>query len=287
MESLPFYRRAVELNPNFAVVYARMGVIYSNAGERERAKENTRKAFELRDRVSEREKLYITEHYYETVTGELDKEIETLQLYQRTYPRDSIPGNNLAVAYAFTGQYEKAVEAARQSVQADPNLANSHSNLTFAYMGLNQLDEARQVLEPALARFPASSTLHWGAFLLALVEGKANEAQRELGWGKGKPYEYRFTSTHARAMAMAGKLHLSQELTERAGESQRNQNLKERAEFDLGWEAMVEADFGTCSDAHSHATKLLGAGLSRGASALAAFVFATCGDARRGRLTRC
>ncbi len=88
MASLPFYRQAVELDPNFAWVYARMGTFTPTVGESEKAKENISKAYELRDRVSEREKLYITEHYYETVTGELDKEIETLELYQRTYPSD-------------------------------------------------------------------------------------------------------------------------------------------------------------------------------------------------------
>jgi Flp pilus assembly protein TadD len=114
MESLPFYRRAVELDPNFAWVYGRMGVIYGNAGERDLARENTRKAYELRDRVSEREKLYITEHYYETVTGELGKEIGTLQLYARTYPSDSIPANNLGVSYESIGDYEKAAEEAAE-----------------------------------------------------------------------------------------------------------------------------------------------------------------------------
>ena len=74
----------------------------------EPAKEFTRKAYELKDRVSEREKLYIMEHYYETVTGELDKEIETLELYDRTYPTDSVPGNNLAIAYSQVGEFEKA-----------------------------------------------------------------------------------------------------------------------------------------------------------------------------------
>jgi tetratricopeptide (TPR) repeat protein len=231
--------------------------------------------------VSERERLYISEHYYETVTGELDKEIETLQLYQRTYPRDPIPGNNLAVVYAFTGQPEKAVEAARQSIQADPNGVNAYSNLAFAYMQLNQMDEARQVLEPALVRFPGSSIVHWGAFLLALAESKTNEAQRELEWAKGKPYEYRFISTRARAMAMQGKLRLARELNQQAMESEKNQNLKEVAASDLGGQAMVEADFGACSEAQTHASTLVSGGPARASLASAGFVFATCGDARR------
>jgi eukaryotic-like serine/threonine-protein kinase len=156
MDSLPFYRRAVELDPNFAWVYARMGTVYANAGELESAKEYTRKAYELKDRVSEREKLYITEHYYETVTGELDKEIETLELYERTYPSDSIPGNNLGIAYEQIGEVEKAAEVARHSILADPNSASAYSTLAYAYAALGRRDEARQTIDQALKQFPNS-----------------------------------------------------------------------------------------------------------------------------------
>jgi hypothetical protein len=119
--SLPFYRRAVELDPNFAWAYARMGVIYSNAGENEKAIEYTRKAYELRDRVSEREKLYITSHYYQIVTGEEDKKMEILELYARTYPNDNAPANNLTVGYRNEGDYAKAVESGRDTVRIEPS----------------------------------------------------------------------------------------------------------------------------------------------------------------------
>jgi len=279
-ESLPFYRRAVELDPNFAMVYARMGVIYLTVGELELAKQETRKAFELRDRVSEREKLYITEHYYETVTGELEKEIETLQLYERTYPRDSIPSNNLAVAYQTIGEFEKSVEEARRSVQVEASSVNAYVNLAFAYMGLNRFDEARQIVEQARARFPVSPGLHFTSFQLALMEGKTADAQRELEWAKGKPSEYTFTSLQARAAATEGKLRLSQELIQRAVESEKNQNLNEEAATDLGGQAVIEADLGACSEAQAHAGSLLSGGLGRVSMGLAGFVFATCGDAR-------
>ena len=156
MASLPFYRRAVELDPNFAWVYARMGTVYANAGELELAKQYTRKAYELKDRVSEREKLYIMEHYYDTVTGEVDKEIETLELYDRTYPTDSVPGNNLAIAYSQIGDFEKAGEGARRSMAADPNSTKAYSGLSYAYSATGRPDEAQQILEQALKRFPDS-----------------------------------------------------------------------------------------------------------------------------------
>ena len=104
LTAIPFYKHAIELDPNFAVAYARLGQSYHNTGQSERASENTKLAFERRERASEREKLYITTHYYDNVTGELDKSIEAYQLWNRTYPRDSIPTNNLGVDYNEIGK---------------------------------------------------------------------------------------------------------------------------------------------------------------------------------------
>jgi serine/threonine protein kinase/tetratricopeptide (TPR) repeat protein len=279
-ESLPFYRHALELDPNFAWVYARMGTIYSNGGELEKAKENTQKAYELRDRVSEREKIYITEHYYQTVTGEADKEIETLELYKRTYPSDSTPYNNLAVSYAQIGDFEKSAEAARGCLPVDPNSNNCYSVLSFAYVGLNRFDEARQVAEQAVARFPASETLHSGAYVIALDTGRAADAQRELDWAKGKPAEYRFISTQGQVAAQAGKVGQARERSQQAFEMQKNLGEEEAAQAELGNRALIEADFGDCGDARQDAA-VLAAKPGRVASGLAGDAYATCGDAAK------
>src|SRR4029077_14563277 len=135
IQSLTYYKRAAELDPNFACVYARMGNIYANSGENEKAIEANRKAYELRDRVGNREKLYIDEHYYQTVTGEKEKEMETLELYGRTYPNDEVPPNNLAVGYQMEGDFAKAVEPARNAVRNNPNSVGGWSNLAYSYLG--------------------------------------------------------------------------------------------------------------------------------------------------------
>src|ERR1700691_4891841 len=256
MASLPFYRRAVELDPNFAWVYARMGTVYSNSGELEKAKENISKPYELRPRVSEREKLYITEHYYETVTGELDKEIETLELYQRTYPSDSVPGNNLGVTYAMIGEEEKSEEAARQSVLADPNSASAYGILVGAYAALGRSDEARQTIDKALQQFPNSEDTHWRAYWLALSYEKPDEAQRLLGWAKGRPGEFSFLEMQASAMQSEGKLRTSNEVMQRALEMEKNQSLQEVAWSDVGQLALVQADFGDCDQARQNAATM-------------------------------
>ena len=277
MASLPFYRRAVELDPNFAWVYARMGTVYANAGELEPAKEYTRKAYELKDRVSEREKLYITEHYYETVTGELDKEIETLELYDRTYPSDSVPGNNLALAYEQVGVMDKAAEAARRSVLADPNSANAYSTLAYAYAALGRRDEAQQTMDKALKQFPNSENIHWASFWLALAYDKPDEAQHLLAWAKDKPGEFQFLQQQARALQSEGKLRLASDVTNQALEMERSQNLKEIELSDLGQLAIVQADFGVCEPARQNIATIL-SGKTQVAAIFAGFVLATCGE---------
>jgi eukaryotic-like serine/threonine-protein kinase len=276
-ESLPFYKRAVELDPNFAWVYARMGVVYAADGELEQAKDSTRKAYELRDRVSEREKLYIADHYYDTVTGELDKVIETLELYKRTYPNDSVPGNNLAVAYSLMGDFENAVASEHDSLQVDPNSTNAHIGLSGAYFEMGRFDEAKQIEEHNLKQFPDSEFVHWLFYLEAMRAGWTADAQRESEWAKGKPGEFRFVSIHAQTEAGAGKLRRARELAQQAIEMQKNHGMLEGAQNELALQAMTEADFGACPLAHQDAA-MLPSNPGRVASAVAAFAFATCGD---------
>jgi serine/threonine protein kinase/tetratricopeptide (TPR) repeat protein len=279
-ESLTFYKRAVELDPNFAWVYARMATVYSNSNEKEKAQESIRKAYELRDRVSEREKLYITEHYYDIATGELDKEIEALQLYDRTYPSDSVPTNNLAVSYEQLGDFAKAAEYARESLRADPNSANTYANLVYAYVANGQFDEARQTMDLALKRFPDSQGIRQFNYWLALVTGKSDVAARELEWAKGKSSEYRFLIWQMRALVQDGKLQAARELLQKITDQENNQNLAGAEFVDRGGLTVAEADFGLCEKARQDATPLAAA-QSRDGNVFAAFVFATCGDAAK------
>src|SRR5207244_8201457 len=114
------YQRAVELDPNFAMAYARLGNYYNNSGEQERAAQYMTKAFEMRDRVSEHERLYIAAHYYGDTLGDLDRQMQAYELYKQTYPRDSIPWNNLALGYMFLGQLDQAIENGLQAIKVRP-----------------------------------------------------------------------------------------------------------------------------------------------------------------------
>jgi eukaryotic-like serine/threonine-protein kinase len=280
IQSLTYYKRAVELDPNFAWVYARMGTIYANSGEFEKAIEATRKAYELRDRVSEREKLYITEHYYQTVTGEKEKEMETLELYGRTYPNDEVPPNNLAVGYQMEGDFAKAVEPARNAVRNNPNSVGGWSNLAYSYLGSNRPDEGWQTMQEALAKFPQSDGAHVFTYFFALTLGKRADADRELAWSRGKQFEYRFLGFQNRWLWEQGKLQPTEENTRRMVDMENSRGLKETAEGDLGFLAAVQADFGLCDRALKNAATLA-ASPDRAALTAAAVVFATCGQAQK------
>jgi eukaryotic-like serine/threonine-protein kinase len=280
IQSLTYYKRAVDLDPNFAWVYARMGIIYANSGENEKAIEATRKAYELRDRVSEREKLYILEHYYQVVTGEKDKEMETLELYGRTYPKDEVPPNNLAVGYEMDGDFAKAADQARAAVRNNPNSAGGWANLAYAYVGSNRPDEGWQTMQQALAKFPESDGTHFFTYFFALALDKQEDAERELAWSKGKQFEYRFLGTENRWLWEQGKLRQTEDNTRRMLEMENNLGLKETAEGDLGFLAIVQADFGLCDRALKNAGTL-DASQNRAAKTFAGYVFATCGQGQK------
>jgi eukaryotic-like serine/threonine-protein kinase len=239
--ALPLYQRAVELDPNFAMAYARLGAVYGNLGQSEISEQNRKKAFELRDRASEHEKLYITSHYYAD-SGQLDKGITALELYKQTYPRDMIPFNNLANVYNLLGQYENALDNARQSVQLDPDGASGYLNLAQAYIGLNRLDEAKATLNQALQRKLGSSVLHLQLAGVALGQNDMAMAEREFELAKAGPEGEMVGLMEKSALAACrGQMRQARELGQKSREAAERLNLKEGAAYEYTQEALVEA----------------------------------------------
>ncbi len=179
MAALPLNQRAIELDPNFAMAYARLGAIYNNLGQTELSEQNRQKAFELRDRASQHEKLYIMSHYFAD-SGQLDKGITALELYKQTYPRDSIPYNNLANIYSQLGQFENALDNARRSIELDPDSLSGYANLANAYVGLNRLDEAKATLNQALQRNLAGFPTYVQLAGISWVQNDIPTMEREL-----------------------------------------------------------------------------------------------------------
>jgi eukaryotic-like serine/threonine-protein kinase len=276
--AIPLYRHAVELDPNFAIAYARMGQAYANTGQIGPAIENTKLAFERRERTSELEKLYISTHYYDIVTGESDKSTEAYQLWKRTYPRDSIPTNNLAANYAAQGKYELALPEALETVRLAPNEALGYSNLAGDYMGMNRLAEAKAVREKQVADNLDSALEHGDLYAFAFLEGDTAAMQHQVDWAKGKPDEFDFLQVVAEAAASRGRLQAARAAYSQAAELTRRGKLDEITARIMGLSAMEEALVGNAGQAREGASAALAISRSRPALVLCGSVLALAGD---------
>jgi eukaryotic-like serine/threonine-protein kinase len=243
LAALPLYQRAVELDPNFAMAYARLGTVYSNLGQSELSEKNREKAFELRDRASEHEKLYIMSHYY-VDSGQLEKGITALELYKQTYPRDAIPYNNLAVVYNQMGQYENALDNARQSVQLDPDSASGYSNVGFAYAGLNRVDEAKATFNQALAHKSGAAVAHVALAIIAWMQGDNAATEHELDALKEDPQgEFEVTGLRSGMAAYAGQVKAGRSFGQKQREAAERLGFHEAAASEYTQEAFTEASF--------------------------------------------
>ncbi len=279
LAAIPFYQRAVELDPHFALAYARLVPTYSNLGQRELRDECARKAFELRDRASERERLYITAHYY-AGTGQFEQYIRAWELYKQTYPRDPIPYMNLASAYVELGQFEKALENGLAAVRVDPDRAAGYGNSAEAYMGLNRLDEAKAIMNRALARKVGGYGNHFRLSLVSLAQGDRAALEREDLFIKGNPEgELDLVLRDAHLAASRGQLKQAREMFLQARRIAERLSLIEVAAQAIGSSAGIVADFGDRTEARKEATSALE--ISRGPSVVysAARALALAGEA--------
>ncbi|MFZ1917796.1 MAG: protein kinase [Terriglobales bacterium] len=186
LAALPDYQHAVEIDPNFAMAYARLGTVYGNLGQTQLSEQNRQKAFELRDRASEREKLYIMSHYYAD-SGQLDKGITAYELYCQTYPRDSTPFSNLAEIYNRLGQFDKGLATGKRALEIDPDMLNAYGIVAMAYAGLNRTEEARATLNAALQLKGNTSNYHTFLASLDWAEGKDADMEKELQAASATP----------------------------------------------------------------------------------------------------
>ncbi|HEY0722434.1 MAG TPA: serine/threonine-protein kinase, partial [Pyrinomonadaceae bacterium] len=271
-ESLTFYKRAIELDPNFAMAYARIGVHYGNFEQFEEAKRYVEKAYELRDRVSEREKLYITEKYYTYITGEIDKTIETLQTWARLYPSDFIPHNNLSLNYKLIGRYDESLTEALEAVRLSPNNINARDNLVASFIGLGRFDEAEQAEREAQEINADAFTAHANNYFFAFLRHDQAVMEREVQWAKGKPEEAEMTMLFGFAELYSGKLKASRELQKHALELFKQQNRPEAATTALLTIAAHLEMVGKCDEAKANAKSALS--LLRGQKSLAMGSFA-------------
>ncbi|HEY8458741.1 MAG TPA: protein kinase, partial [Blastocatellia bacterium] len=204
-QSVPALKRAIEQDGEFALAYEQLGISYRDLRNLALGNYYLERAYQLRDRVSERERLTISAIYFRHVTGELDKRIETSLLLTQIYPQDPsarhIHGNSLIIS----GDYEQAAEAYRGALRLDKNHSISLANLALALIGLNRFDEAQEVIEQGLARGLNSSGIHNRLYLIAFLKGDAEAMRRQAAWFAGKREEYQMREIQARSLAFAGR----------------------------------------------------------------------------------
>ena len=281
-QAIPYYQRAIELDPNFAMAYARLGTVYLNLGQSELSEENRKRAFELRDRASEREKLYITSHYYAD-SGQLEKGLTALELYKQTYPHDSVPYNNLANIYSQLGQFENALENAQRSLELDPTSASGYTNVAAAFAGLNRLDEAKAVINEGLKRLPNSGSLHGVLAGIAWNQNDQEALEKELKAAEGAGPEGEFAAQTMRGSLEAhhGKARDFHQQAIRIEENSRRVGLKEVAAGIAGQEAIWQALVGNQAEARSALNRALSQSQSTKVKLDIASVLALLGDETR------
>jgi serine/threonine protein kinase/tetratricopeptide (TPR) repeat protein len=277
--ALPFYKRAVELDPNFAMAYGHLGLAYFVLNEGGRGSGYLRKAYELREKVSELERLFIEKNYYQFATGELEKAAQTAELWQQTYPRDHFPYLVLGFISADLGNWEKALEEFREALRLEPNRVDNYLNLGIAYTTLNRLDEAAAVYKQAEERKLEAEMLLQSRYWLAFLKGDAAEMAQLVSAAMGKPgSEDLLLATQADTEGWYGKLKNAHELTGRAMDSAQHNDAKEAAAAYEAAAALREVEAGNREQARAEANAALKLAPNRDVRATAALALARAGD---------
>ena len=277
--ALPYYKRALELDPNFARAYASLGSVYNNLNQASLGIENYKRAYELRDRVSERERYYIETIYFTVVTGELEKADRSYSQWLLDYPGDYVAHGNLGHNYNVLGQYEKAIEELHASLRIVPNSAAGYSNLIQAYLSLNRFEDVKTALDETQQRKLDGPTLRLGRYFLGFVQNDPAALQEQVNWSAGKPgAEDMMLSTQADTEAYFGRLAKAREFSQRAVDSATRADARESAAIWRTFEAVREAEFGNSAEARKDAAQAMALTAGRDVQILAALTYARAGD---------
>ena len=282
-EAIRHYKRAVEIDPSFALAYYSLAFSYANTNQSGLATQCAEKAYTLRDRVSERERLAILDSYYLFVTGEVDKRVDEAEIRKQLYPRDYSAFTNLSLAYMQIGQFEKAVPESREALRLNPNGMVAYVQLGGLFIYLNRFVEAREICEQALQKGIDWTTIHNRLYQSAFASGDAAAMQQQLDWAKGKPDEYVALDWQTGAAAFAGQWRRAQELSRRSIDlAIRSDGREDAAEYavEAVWRSAL---FGQCAQNKAALTQMLKLKYKRQTTARAVLALALCGKAAQAQ----
>ncbi len=278
--AIPFFKRAIDLDPEFAMAHATLGSAYMNLGEKVPALEQMWKAFELRDRVSDPERFYILSRYYD-FTGQSDKSLENYVVWTHTYPRVAAAHNNLGELYKAFGQYDKALEEQKMALELDPNIAFFYVNVAESLIALDRLKEAKAVLREMAERNGDSGIRREWLYVVAFLEGDAAAMEEHAAAVRGTADDPDMLLRQCRVALSSGRLRTARELSQRAVDLMQRQKRKQAAAVAIAEEALFETEFGNPSRARDRAEMALSISSGIGEGSYGALALARAG--RRAR----
>ena len=256
-EAIPFFTKAIELDPNFASAYVSLSRIYSNLGELERATEYAKLGYEHREQVSERELLSIEYQYFYEVTGDQTRAAQTLELWKNSFPKEFQPANSLAYQYNNLGQFDRAIDEAKEAVKRNPSHGFPYSNLAHAYRGAGQFDEARRTAEEAVARNIETLPTRRLLYQLAILEGDDVRAAQHIEWSRDRPREFEIVGCRAQIAGFFGRVNEARRLYEETVRMAEFRNLGAVGTNHLAWASWMEMAFGNTEQAVQLARRVL------------------------------
>ena len=257
VESIPFFRRALEIDPTFVAAYTSLSRIYSNLGEVERAKDYARLAYDRRDQVDDRERLSITYQYHYEVTGDQTRATRALEDWKHAFPLEFQPVNGLAVIHNFLGRFDRAIEEGLEAVQRNPSHGYPYSNLAHAYRGAGRFDEARQTAERAVALQIETLPTRRLLYQLAVAAGDEEAAAAHVDWARDKPREFDMVGARAQAVAWSGRVAEARQLYEDAARMAEVRNFPDVGTSHLAWATSMELAYGNIDAALRLAHRVL------------------------------
>jgi serine/threonine protein kinase/Tfp pilus assembly protein PilF len=273
------YQQAVELDPNFAMAWARLGVVYSNAGQTGKALEYFTKAYDLSKNVSERERLYIAGHYYQNVTGNVPKVIDTLELSIRTYPNDFNSLVNISVAYSIIGNYDKALEYSQKAVATQPDDVIAQENMIQDLIVLNRLPEAREQLAKVIKAGLGDSTelLQW-EYVIDFLDGDTAGMEKVFTQTAGRPDSFIMFTSKATIEEYQGKYKTAEATWTSAADQAASQKANDAQASALLFLVSGRGFAGMCQDSESRVKRALALDKTKPTLRQAVFTAAICGD---------
>lgn len=256
-ESIPFFARAVELEPDFLSGYVTLSRIYSNLGDAGHAKEYARHAYERRERTSGRELLSLTYQYHYEVTGDQNRATQTLEEWKASFPSEFQPVNSLALIHNFLGLFERAIDEGHEAIRRNPSHGYPYSNLAQAYLGAGRPDDAQRIAEQAVALEVETLPTRRLLYQIAVSKGDHEAARTHAEWARDKPREFDMVGARAQVLAWSGKVREAWLLYEEAVRLAELRNLENVGTGQLAWATWMHLAYGDTKSGQREAHRVL------------------------------